>query len=481
VRVNSAVVPARGSSLPAFTVFSWLWAAGMVSHLSSYGEPVRPTTVAVFLLAVLVLFRPSSTASFVALLLAHLAYVFEKMPHIPNHSLLAACIDLTILSAVAVQAGRLFGRASGAIDRGDVYRSFAPVVRIELLVLYFFVVFHKFNDGFFDKDSSCGAFMYLRLAREYPLLPTADWMQWSAIFLTILIEAAIPILLVVRGWRLAGLLLAFAFHFSLAMDPGDVVFNFSAILVAIFFLFLPDDFPEALGRTLSPLRSRLHAMSLHRVRYLALKTAGYIFVAALLALLIFRDAINTGLTFEASRVVWVAYAAFIVALFATTLGRSRVHFQSASELLRAPVPALLIFPVLMAANGLLPYFGTKTETAFAMYSNLRTEGGYSNHWVMPASLQVWGYQRDLVTIRRISVPRIQRLANRGYQWPYFEFKWLVRDYPDASLTYEHNGVVKRLKRIKDDPELAAPDSYLQRKFMKFRPVPRDVERTPCIH
>jgi hypothetical protein len=177
----------------------------------------------------------------------------------------------------------------------------------------------------------------------------------------------------------------------------------------------------------------------------------------------------------------VAYAAFIVALFATTLGRSRVHFQSASELLRAPVPALLIFPVLMAANGLLPYFGTKTETAFAMYSNLRTEGGYSNHWVMPASLQVWGYQRDLVTIRRISVPRIQRLANRGYQWPYFEFKWLVRDYPDASLTYEHNGVVKRLKRIKDDPELAAPDSYLQRKFMKFRPVPRDVERTPCIH
>ena len=54
-----------------------------------------------------------------------------------------------------------------------------------------------------------------------------------------------------------GLLLAFAFHFALAMDPGDVVFNFSAILLAFFFLFLPDEFAASVATTLSALRRRV--------------------------------------------------------------------------------------------------------------------------------------------------------------------------------------------------------------------------------
>ncbi len=61
-------------------------------------------------------------------------------------------------------------------------------------------------------------------------------------------------MLIARGLRLAGLLLAFGFHFALAMDPGDVVFNFSAALIALFFLFLPDDFSQRLSSTLTPLR-----------------------------------------------------------------------------------------------------------------------------------------------------------------------------------------------------------------------------------
>ena len=70
----------------------------------------------------------------------------------------------------------------------------------------------------------------------------------------------------------------------------------------------------------------------------------------------------------------------------------------------------------------------------------------SNHWLMPASLQVWDYQRDLGTIRRTSVRRIQRLANRGFQWTYFEFKWLMRDHPNTSVAFERNGVVRRVTR-----------------------------------
>ena len=126
--------------------------------------------------------------------------------------------------------------------------------------------------------------------------------------------------------------------------------------------------------------------------------------APLLAALIFRDAIATGLTFEASRNVWVVYAGAMLSIFLATLRRNRIEFPSAGALLTVRTPGLLIIPALLFANGLMPYLGLKTETSFAMYSNLRTEGGYSNHWLLPASLQIWDYQRDLVKIHRTSVP-----------------------------------------------------------------------------
>ncbi len=203
-------------------------------------------------------------------------------------------------------------------------------------------------------------------------------------------------------------------------------------------------------------------------------------IPALFACLIFRQAIATGLTFEASRVVWVLYAAVVIVIFLATVLRQPFMFQPARQLLTVRSPWLLIFPALLVANGFLPYLGAKTETSFAMYSNLRTEGGQTNHWLMPASLQIWGYQRDLVKIHRVSVARIQRLANRGFQWTYFEFKWLMREYPNASVVFEHNGVVRRVKRVKDDPELMQPENPLMRKLLKFRPV-ADWTRPSCIH
>jgi hypothetical protein len=477
VRVKSVEA---GASNPlaanAFTVFSWLWAGGVVSHMASYSEPLQTITVILFALAILVLFRPTTKLLFFGLLAAHIAYVYNRLPHMPNHAVFAACVDLTILSAAAGQA---LMKRTWAINADQLYKAFLPVVRIELLVLYFFVVFHKLNSGFFDNQHSCGAFMYLRLAEEYPFLPSGDWIRPWAVYLTIVTEAVIPIMLVAGGLRLAGLLLAFGFHFALAMDPGDVVFNFSAALIALFFLFLPDDFPQALSSTLAPLR-RAWQHPPNRGVWLVSRLCVYLLIPALFASLIFRQAISTGLTYEASRAVWVAYAGFVLLTFLVTVFRHQLTFESARRLLSVPSKSLLLFPVLLVVNGFLPYLGAKTETSFAMYSNLRTEGGQTNHWLMPASLQIWDYQRDLVKIHRTSVGRIQRLANRGFQWTYFEFKWLMRDYPNASVVFEHNGVVRQVRRVRDDPELMAPDNRLMRKMLKFRPV-ADWNRPSCIH
>jgi hypothetical protein len=447
----------------------------MISHMASYSEPVEPVTVAMFSLALAVVFGVYRTGAFFMLLAVHVIYVYLRLPRVPNHSIIAAAVDLTILGAALWAAISI---RHWRIDMTELYKTFAPVVRLELLIVYFYVVFHKLNSGFFSPEYSCGSFMYLRLAREYPLLPTGDWFRPWAIALTMLAETAIPVMLVVRRWRLAGLLLAFAFHFALAMDPGDVVFNFSAILLALFFLFLPDGFAASVATTLSALRRRI--LPVPPLNPVAVKSAAFAVAAPLLAALIFRDAIPTGLTFEASRNVWVVYAAAILSIFIATLRRDRVEHPSARALLTVRTPGLLVIPALLFANGVMPYLGLKTETSFAMYSNLRTEGGYSNHWLLPASLQIWDYQRDLVKIHRTSVPQIQRLVNRGYQWTDYEFKWLMHEHPNASVVYERNGVVKRVRRVKDEPDLK-PDNSVIRKFLKFRPVAGDPRRTLCIH
>jgi hypothetical protein len=455
-------------------VFAWLWAAGILFHMSSYSEPVEPVTVVMFVSALAVIFGLFRTTAFFTLAAAHVLYVYIRLPRVPNHSVLAAAINITILAAAAWLAVQKRG---WKIDLTALYKSFAPVVRIELLVLYFFVVFHKLNTGFFNAEHSCGSFMYLRLAREYPFLPTATWMRWSAILLTILIEAAIPVMLVVRRFRLAGLWLAFLFHFALAMDPGDVVFNFSSILIALFFLFLPEESAIVILDTVTAARERVLSL-LHAPRAVA-KAAAFAVVAPLALVLIFREGIPTGLTFEASRAAWVAYAAAILSLFVATLRKARLDFPSAREVLAVGTRGLLIIPAVLVVNGLLPYVGLKTETSFAMYSNLHTEGGRTNHWLMSPKLQVWDFQRDLVRVRRTSVNQIQRLANRGYSWTYYEFKWMMQEHPDASVTYEHNGAVHRVGRVADDPEFA-PGNRLMRKFLRFRPVARD-DRTLCIH
>ena len=467
----------RGSVFEQFDAFAWLWAAGTLWHMASYSERPSLTTAAMVLLAFAVLFGVARTRLFLILLAAHAYYVFERLPNVPNHSILAACIDLTILTAAAHSAAVT---RSWHIDPSALYKRFAPLVRIELLALYFFAVFHKLNTGFFHPEDSCAVFMYARLAEEYRMLPDPNALgRLWLIYGTVLVEAAIPIMLVARGLRIAGLLLAFGFHLALALDPGDVVFNFSAMLLALYLLFLPDGFASATMEALAPLRrwwDRAPGM---------LRLVGgsviYVGVPAFIVLLIYRFDIPVGLTYRAARGAWVVYASLTLAAFLVTLKRSRVMLQSTRQLLEVPTPALLIFPALLVVNGALPYLGSKTETSFGMYSNLRTEGGVSNHWLMPVSLQIWDYQRDLVRVHRTSVPRMRRFIDRGFQWTYFEFRWLMQANPDASVVYERNGVVKRVRRAKDDPELAYQADGTLRKLLKFRPVSIDPERSPCIH
>jgi hypothetical protein len=144
---------------------------------------------------------------------------------------------------------------------------------------------------------------------------------------------------------------------------------------------------------------------------------------------------------------------------------------SGSTLCWAPMLA----PALLLLSGATPYLGLGTDRALSMYSNLRTEGGHTNHLLVPAGAQVFSYQRDLVVILQSSLPRLQRDADRKMVLPYQELRAILTDEiaggrVGASVVFVRDGERHESGAAARDSSLGVPVSWVARKFLRFRPV-----------
>ena len=370
-----------------------------------------------------------------------------------------------------------------------------------MIILYFWTFFHKLNVDWFRPDASCGAALYEKLAEKLAFLPTSNWALEVAIYGSLIAEIAIPILLIIGHTRVVGLIIAGAFHFILGISG---IFNFSAMLFAVLFLFVPDDFLILLREwwAVSSIRSRLlSTVSPTVVRTSYRQLTRVLFAIAtvilfsqfswksrsptfILARMLPPDGKRSVFSFGFEALWWVYGLALIaIFLFAVRLGKS--EWQEARKLFKLPQASFAIPILLVFFNGLSPYLGLKTETSFSMFSNLRTEGGVSNHLIVPGTLGLASYQDELVTIVRSSDAELQRLADLRYRLPYFEFRSYVSrkaqvGVKDISITYRLGDVERSIMRIDDDPELLQPDSFFLRKLLFFRCVP-PVETNICIH
>ena len=140
-----------------------------------------------------------------------------------------------------------------------------------------------------------------------------------------------------------------------------------------------------------------------------------------------------------------------------------------------PLCALLMF------IGMQPYLGLRTRMCFSMFSNLQTEGGVSNHLVVPQALQQTRWQQELVKISAASDPGIAAIAARKHQIPIMELSRRVREsragysttfiYKDTSYTCR-SGAASTFGPL---PEI----SSLGRRYLYFRSVGPDPSTVPC--
>ena len=460
----------------AFAIFAFAWAWAGLIHNGSTGDLFRPSVDILFTLAAwAVVLKPNSVVRFVVMLAALAPSMWYHAPYITNHWMiyLLSCVWLAVGGAV------LFFRAGRRLPEGDRWLEYcAPALRVSLLVVYFWVVFHKLNVTFFDPELSCAVEMYGWLAGKFGL-PTGAWTARPAIWGTLLAEAGIPLLLAFRQTRFLGVFGGLLFHAMLGING---FFNFTAVVTALYALFLGED----LGRRLAQLREvawagvwadRLAAAARHPALWVggSLAAIGMMFVPSVTG---WDAATSRSICRYATEGVWLLYTLAIVAILAAAWWHTERPWAPKVPFRLGFAGALVVATFIV--NGTSPYLGFKTENSFSMFANLRTEGPYWNHYIVPRGVRFLSFQDELVTIVSSNDPDLQGMAGPDRSKVFLEFRRALADKPDASVVYTRGGREFTVARVADDPTLSQPLPGWQDRWLWFRPV-SPPESTTCTH
>jgi hypothetical protein len=360
--------------------FPLVWPAALLVHqglrlVRSVSDIGDGTIAAGFLLGA-VLHRFPLALPGVAIL--QLISLWKDLPRAANHWVLAGLVDLAVLATFAVLAGR--AGSVRAVTSTALVEALGPLVRPQLILLYFFAAFHKLNADFLDPDVSCLAWVSEWASTHvHPFATLPRGVIVGLAMGTIAVEAALAVLLACRRTRRAGLLFGAAFHLL------TLEISFTAVALALYTFFRTADTRAA----------------------------------------------------------------------------------------RPASAALYVFPLLAGLNGLSPYLGLKTTTAFDMFSNLRVLGDASNHLLLRGHpLRVFGVLSDLVTVRASTAPYFQWRQAQG-PYPYRELRDDVQRHARQSrapiyLLFERGGRTYEVRDAGADPGLMKEESVFSRKLLPAR-------------
>ncbi len=385
---------------PASMNGPWRWFArtygfAIVAHLAANApsgrDPGGPwlTWVVVIsavlgLAALVLLVRPSRRLLGLTAGLALLS-VWLELPYIGNHWLLVGLVSVAVLVSLLYR---------------DPWTWFAPTARWIMLGFYCFAAFAKLNSGFMDPSVSCGVFYANQSLASFGLPTVATTSPLAALTIAgpMLTELSVPLLLAFGRTRRIGVLLALCFHTAISLDLDQHFFDFTAALVMLLCLFLPES-------TVSDLESR----AARRTRAFSIAVTG---CAVMVAASVLPDVVLTTRILQVVPfMVWVPFAVWLIARVALGgLGASHVP-------MRLPNLVSGVILAVVLANGMAPYLELKTAYSFNMYANLVTVGGESNHLVVRRTFPLTDVQEHLLTVVSTEDPDLHRYATEGYLIP----------------------------------------------------------------
>ena len=458
-----------------FRIFTILWAVAALFHMAHSSIFDAALNLALLTIAAFYAILRPSLKSFLILVVLQIFDAAFRMPFTTNHWIFTAFANITILQVFFLLVVKNKGFK---IKEGELFKSFAPLLRIEVLILYFFAVFHKLNSGFFTPATSCATDL-LKAQSLDALIPLTDQLYLANAYFTLFIELSIPVLLCFRQTRITGVILGLLFHCVLSYSTYNAFYDFSSLMFAAYFVFLNPAFSVTIYQLFHKVGSRISA-------FFQAYSPAKLFCTILLILMAVGTVYALNQKLDSYRTVhlyffWTIYSVLFFTCIVIYAVRSNQTFTASERIFRSVHWSLLIVPALVFVNGTMPYLGLKTENSYAMFSNLRTEGGQSNHYLVPVTAQVFNYQKDIVEIISTTDPLLQQLAVEGKGMVLFEFRNYVHRHKPARVEYLLNGEHK-IVMGQDQASLASlgQNPYLLRKLMQFRPFVIDGPQ-PCAH
>ena len=475
-RSLQATAPQRLHGL-AFAVWAFALAVGVLIHEWQRAQPPLSTTGLTVVLAVGVLLRPWSVVRIMALLASMALELIADLPNVFNHTLVIGVVSITLLVWWLFALVRSSDRAR---DPRFVFASIAPFLRAAFVIVLFSAAISKLNTGFFDASTTCAVW----ILDAIPFVSIPGGLAGLMIVGGVLVEVAIPTLLLFRRTRFLAILVGMGFGVVTAL-AGHA--PFAGFGWSFYLLFIT---PGTLGRVLVTLRRALPAQIRGGLAAASSSPVGWLVLgAAALLVMGFMQLLPTDLVGIAKRYgATLAFCLWTLAWAVLLLMNWRHWFRPPPLTWGRFGAGHVVFAVallLVVLNAASPYLGLKTRFSFTMFSNLQTEPGRWNHVVIPEAIRIFGLQDGLVRFDEVSDPALAAqldfytgrkrtssgaVTGDALGMPLLAAQRVASYFPDATITYQYDGKTYVAAPVSSDPILGLSVPYLVQKLGGFRPL-----------
>ena len=451
------------------TLFIWIFAISSIWHYASssteisrywlqYDPLVTPLIFLSIATAFVAAIFPNKTWALITFSLGQLIAIGLRFPYVADHLVMELFLNLSIVASFCYLA---IAQKTLRVSTSQIFELFSPVGRWLLIIMYFFGTFHKINPGFMSLESSCA----VPFVAGFPLpeaLLAQEWVQWAAIYGTLIAELVAMLLLLSARTKYVGMLLGMSFHFVIGISEFGTMAHFSAFAMALHTLFLPSSFGDRVaGNAFVP-------------QFMKNADTFKIFTIALIVLQI-AFGLHLGFTRQ-GYLVNSLYAVFGLTLLYLVFSHGQMRSDDAPYRLKSSLIVLNIISVWFFLHCMSPYIGLGTGGATAMFSGLRTEGGISNHFIIREPIRLFSYQDDIVYIEEAQNASLIAAKEDGQGIVLFDFQrhfvsWEQLILPLSLRVNEISYVIDDLESFQRFAnERFSKQSWLEQKYMSFRLV-----------
>ena len=342
------------------------------------------------------------------------------------------------------------------VTREKMYALYAPAGRWLLVVMYFWGTFHKINTDFFNPESSCATALMRSLDYMVPFgLAEAFWVHVLAIYGTLILETAVMVMLLIPSQRYNARILGICFHILIGFSYFRDYRGFSLLAIALHSLFVP-------------------AGSVQNSREMWDKTTRWLggWTVPWWAICLCGLILLVGMIFTYNAFLWGVLCFFILlwTVLCTRAPAAVYKTETFKKYFKPAVASFLLIPLAYFVLCGMPYVGLRTAQALNMFSNLHTEGGYSNHYFFPKPLYLFDYQKNIVKITKLNDQKmpegpVMSAEGRPVGMVYYEFIRMLKKYPGTYVEYQVNDGNTRV--YKGDGNIPDLDMLLPYPFSKF--------------